>query len=159
MSNPSLLKRYEFTNKRDAYNFVIKLTKTLLSCDIEDLAQQIEFFRLESKMLTPGVEWSNTFKTKVISYIMDYDLGNEVIEQFTIPQYNEIQVTDIEAMFNPVDFTNITRQLLHLYITEGFTLEELATFYVVDLDTIKRWFKSVREDLVEPRQLHSQLVA
>lgn len=153
------MNRFEVDARRDKYNFVVKLTKTLLACDIEDLAQEVEFLRLESKMLNPDKEWSTTFKMKVVQHIMNYDLGNEVIEQYTIPQYTEVQVTDIEAIFNPIDFKNVTRQLLYLYFTEGLTIDELAIFYSVEPNTIRAWFKSVKEDLVEPRQLHPGLAA
>lgn len=134
----------------DASAFLNKLSDLLRLIDLEDLSQQLELFKHEAK-LTVDYNWSDSFKTKVVQFVMGYDTVD--FEPEIDPASDPIEISIL-----PEEIENLkpfSRQLLYKSAVDGLSYNDLALIYDVDKITIYRWindiFKTVQRE-VRPLQ-------
>jgi predicted transcriptional regulator len=123
--------------------------------DPEDLEQELVLLQLQARA-EEEVYWSHNFRCKVISFIRKYDTTPTV-------SYDEeaLKTIDFEVLGDYIKESTIypylhigyktlntfQRQLAHLHITDGLSINELAKFYHADRKTVRLWLKEIYSTL------------
>ena len=135
------------------YRFINKLGVVVRTIDPEDLEQELHLLRLEAKAEADKF-WPHTYRCKVISFIQNYDITpTEPYDEESAKalHYNPLATYIQDSVFN-LHFTSgalsqFQRQIVHLHMTDGGSINDLAYFYHVDRSTVRSWLNEIYSKL------------